>query len=209
MAASRGIGPRSHAPRAAGDSIRRCSRRRRAEARVVPDSALKQSRTLTLADLANVTWKPHRGARNLRFPYEAQPASGRAGLAGTWREFDAAVAQLGQALERDSMKRLAQAFDKIATIAASSPRPWNAASRPKATPRQADAEPGGRLAAVAAFRVTLALRVVLALGLVLVHGQFAAAGHALGSGFSSLSHHLRHDVQGAVQHPLRPVPGTR
>lgn len=57
------------------------------------------------------------------------------------------------------------------------------------------------------FRVALAAGVVLALGLMLVHGQFAAAGHTLGSGFSSLGHDLRHDVQGAVQHALRPVPG--
>jgi hypothetical protein len=59
------------------------------------------------------------------------------------------------------------------------------------------------------FRTMVALGVVLALGLVLIHGRFAAAGHVLGSGFSSLSHHLRHDVQGAVQHALRPAPGTR
>jgi hypothetical protein len=30
-----------------------------------------------------------------------------------------------------------------------------------------------------------------------------------GSGLSQLGHQLQHGVQGAVQHALRPVPGTR
>jgi excisionase family DNA binding protein len=85
--------------------------------RTLAEAAEEQSRALTLADLANVTWKPRPGARNLRFPDEVQSASGRPGPARTWREFDEAVAQLGQALEGDSMKRLAQAFERIATLA--------------------------------------------------------------------------------------------
>jgi hypothetical protein len=59
-------------------------------------------------------------------------------------------------------------------------------------------------------RATLAAGVVLALGIALLHSQFAGAKHSLsGSGLSTLGHTLRHDVQGAVQHALRPVPGTR
>jgi hypothetical protein len=59
-------------------------------------------------------------------------------------------------------------------------------------------------------RATLAAGVVLALGIALFHSQFAGAEHSLsGSGLSTLSHTLRHDVQRAVQHALRPVPGTR
>ena len=88
-----------------------------ARLRTLAEAAEEQSRALTLADLANVTWKPRPGARNLRFPYEVQSASGRPGPARTWRRFDEAVTQLGLALEGDSMKRLAQAFEQIATIA--------------------------------------------------------------------------------------------
>ena len=59
------------------------------------------------------------------------------------------------------------------------------------------------------FRVTLAAGVVLALGLALLHG-LPAAQHGLSvSGLSKLGHQLQHGVQGAVQHALRPVPGTR
>jgi hypothetical protein len=85
--------------------------------RTLAEAAEEQSRALTLADLANVTWKPRPGGRNLRFPFEVQSASGRPGPATTWSRFDEAVAQLGLALEGDSMKRLAQAFEQIATIA--------------------------------------------------------------------------------------------
>jgi hypothetical protein len=59
------------------------------------------------------------------------------------------------------------------------------------------------------FRVALAASVVLALGLALLHG-LPAAQHALsGPGLSKLGHELQHGVQGALQHALRPVPGTR
>lgn len=59
-------------------------------------------------------------------------------------------------------------------------------------------------------RATLAAGVVLALGIALLHSQFAGAEHSLsGPGLSTLGHTLRHDVQRAVQHALRPVPGTR
>lgn len=85
--------------------------------RTLSEAAEEQSRALTLADLANVTWKPRPGGRNLRFPWEVQSASGRPGPAKTWKQFDEAVAQLGLALEGDSMKRLAQAFEQIAAIA--------------------------------------------------------------------------------------------
>jgi hypothetical protein len=60
------------------------------------------------------------------------------------------------------------------------------------------------------FRVALAAGVVLALGVALLHGQLTGAEHSLsGSGLSTLSHNLQHQVQGAVQHALQPVPGTR
>ena len=60
------------------------------------------------------------------------------------------------------------------------------------------------------FRVTLAAGVVLALGIALVHGQLAGAQHTLSSsGLSSVSRQLQHSVQGAVQHALRPAPGTK
>ena len=88
-----------------------------ARLRTLAEAAEDQSRALMLAHLANVQWKPRPGASNLRFPYEVQPTSGRPGPTGTWREFDDAVKQLGTALEGESMKDIAQAFESIATLA--------------------------------------------------------------------------------------------
>ena len=60
------------------------------------------------------------------------------------------------------------------------------------------------------LRVTLAAGVVRAVGVALLHGQFASAQHTLsGSGLSGVGRQLQHSVQGAVQHALRPVPGTQ
>lgn len=85
--------------------------------RALADAAEEQSRALTLADLANVKWKPRPGARKLRFPYEVQPARSRPGPAPTWGRFDRAVKQLGLALEGDSIKSIAEAFAQISTLA--------------------------------------------------------------------------------------------
>ena len=88
-----------------------------ARLRTLAEAAEEQSRALMLAHLANVEWKPRPGASNLRFPYEVQPSSGRPGPPKTWREFDDAVKQLGLALEGESMKDIAQAFERIAALA--------------------------------------------------------------------------------------------
>ena len=85
--------------------------------RALAEAAEEQSRALTLADLANVKWKPRPGARKLRFPYEVQPAGGRPGPATTWGRFDRAVKQLGLALEGDSIKPIAEAFAQLSTLA--------------------------------------------------------------------------------------------
>jgi excisionase family DNA binding protein len=85
--------------------------------RRLAEAAEEESRALTLAHLANVAWKPRPGASKLSFPYEVRPARGRPGPVKTWRQFDNAVKQLGVALEGDSMKRLAEAFDRLASVA--------------------------------------------------------------------------------------------
>ena len=88
-----------------------------ARVRALAEAAEEQSRALMLAHLANVRWKPRPGASKLSFPYEVRPGSGRPGPAATWRQFDNAVKQLGLALEGDSMKQLAEAFERLASVA--------------------------------------------------------------------------------------------
>jgi excisionase family DNA binding protein len=88
-----------------------------ARLRTLAEAAEEESRALTLAHLANVSWKPRPGASKLSFPHEVRPASGRPGPAKAWRQFDDAVKQLGVALEGNSMRQLAEAFDRLASIA--------------------------------------------------------------------------------------------
>jgi hypothetical protein len=88
-----------------------------ARLRTLAEAAEEQSRALMLANLANVQWKPRPGASKLSFPYEVRPGSGRPGPPATWRRFDDAVKQLGLALEGDSMKQLAEAFERLASVA--------------------------------------------------------------------------------------------
>ncbi len=85
--------------------------------RTLADAAEEESRALTLADLANVRWKPRPGASKLRFPYEVQPASDRPGPPAIWAKFDRAVKQLGAALEGDSIKPIADAFAQLSALA--------------------------------------------------------------------------------------------
>ena len=85
--------------------------------RAFADAAEEESRALTLADLANVRWKPRPGASKLRFPYEVHPAGDRPGPPATWGKFDRAVRQLGVALEGDSIKPIAEAFARLSALA--------------------------------------------------------------------------------------------
>ena len=87
-----------------------------ARLRALAEAAEEESRALTLAHLAKVSWKPRPGAGGLSFPYEVRPAAGRPGRRAKWRQFDEAVKQLGIALEGNSMKRLAEAFDRLASV---------------------------------------------------------------------------------------------
>jgi hypothetical protein len=86
--------------------------------RTLSEAADEESRAMTLAHLANVDWKPRPGARRLAFPEEVRPGSDRPGPPKTWAEFDAAVEQFGLALEGDSMKKIANAFERISEVAA-------------------------------------------------------------------------------------------
>ena len=85
--------------------------------RTFADAAEEQSRALTLADLANVRWKPRPGARKLRFPCEVDPTGERPGPLTLWSKFDRAVKQLGVALEGDSIKPIAEAFARLSALA--------------------------------------------------------------------------------------------
>jgi hypothetical protein len=85
--------------------------------RTLAQAADRESRALRLADLANVTWHPRPGARNMRLAFEVEPASGRPGPKAVWGRFDRAVKQLGLALEGASIRALADAFEQLSSLA--------------------------------------------------------------------------------------------
>jgi len=85
--------------------------------RALGQAADRESRALRLADLANVTWNPRPGARNIRLAYEVEADSGRPGPKPVWARFDRAVDQLGIALEGQSIRALADAFEQLAALA--------------------------------------------------------------------------------------------
>jgi hypothetical protein len=85
--------------------------------RTLAQAAEHESRALTLADLANVTWKARRGASKLRLAYELDEQSARPGTRAEWAQFDKAIAGLGLALEGESITALAAAFSQVAAAA--------------------------------------------------------------------------------------------
>jgi hypothetical protein len=88
-----------------------------ARLRTLAQAADFESRALTLADLANVTWKARRGASKLRLAYELDEPGARPGPRAAWTQFDKAIADLGLALEGESITALADAFSRVAEVA--------------------------------------------------------------------------------------------
>jgi len=85
--------------------------------RALADAASNHSRALILADLANISWEPRPGARNVQLADGLEAASGRPGPKATWRRFDQGVKNIGLALEGDSIVGLAAAFSKLSEVA--------------------------------------------------------------------------------------------
>ncbi|MGO9794130.1 MAG: hypothetical protein ACLP8S_32825 [Solirubrobacteraceae bacterium] len=79
-------------------------------------AAEEEGRALTLADLANVPWRPVEGARTLKAPYELTNDHRRPGPPALWARFDDAITQLGLALESDSIATVADAFAELSTV---------------------------------------------------------------------------------------------
>jgi hypothetical protein len=88
-----------------------------ARMRALATAAEDEGRALTMAGWANIAWAPMAGARRLKMPAEIDPGSNRPGPPKLWARFDAAVGELGHALEGDSIDTLASAFGQLRDIA--------------------------------------------------------------------------------------------
>lgn len=69
------------------------------------------------AHSAGLMWRPIPGAERAEPPYELRPGTGRRGPADLWSRFDAAVAQLNQAIAGPSASAVADAFGEMSDSA--------------------------------------------------------------------------------------------
>lgn len=69
------------------------------------------------AHSAGLMWRPIPGAERAEPPYELRAGTGRRGPAALWARFDAAVAQLNQAIAGSSASAVADAFGEMSDSA--------------------------------------------------------------------------------------------
>jgi hypothetical protein len=86
--------------------------------RAIANAAEQEAAALRHADLVGLAHRPHPGARNMQLSHELRPgAQSRRGPAELWERFDAAVAELGEALEGVALSAIARAFGELSEAA--------------------------------------------------------------------------------------------
>ena len=86
--------------------------------RAIANAAEQEAAALRHADLLGLAHRPHPGARNMQLSHELRPgARSRRGPQELWEQFDAAVAELGEALEGVALSAIASAFAELSEIA--------------------------------------------------------------------------------------------
>ena len=86
--------------------------------RAIAKAAEQEAAALRHADLVGLAHRPRPGARNMQLSHELRPgARSRRGPEELWERFDAAVAELGEALEGVALSAIARAFGELSEIA--------------------------------------------------------------------------------------------
>jgi hypothetical protein len=85
--------------------------------RALSEAATDEQVAWEHAHAAGLLWRPIPGAEHAEPPYELRPGTGRRGPAELWSRFDAAVAQLNQAITGPDAATVADAFGDLAEIA--------------------------------------------------------------------------------------------
>jgi len=80
-------------------------------------AAKNEASALRLVDEAGISWSPRPGASKMQLPYELRPESGNRERSERWEALDDAWAELGRALEGDSMYLVSHTFDRVAIAA--------------------------------------------------------------------------------------------
>ena len=86
--------------------------------RAIAKAAEQEAAALRHADAVGLAHRPHPGARNMQLSHELRPgARSRRGPEDLWARFDAAVAELGEALEGVALSAIARAFGELSEVA--------------------------------------------------------------------------------------------
>ncbi|MHB8696163.1 MAG: hypothetical protein ACYDHH_33545 [Solirubrobacteraceae bacterium] len=86
--------------------------------RAIANAAEQEAAAQRHADQLELGKRPHRGARNMQLSYELRPgATSRRGPRELWERFDAAVDELGEALEGVALSATARAYGELSDVA--------------------------------------------------------------------------------------------
>lgn len=86
--------------------------------RAIAKAAEQEAAALRHADQMGLAFRPHPGARNMQLSHELRPGGrSRRGPQELWDRFDAAVAELGEALEGVALSAVARAFGDLSGVA--------------------------------------------------------------------------------------------
>jgi hypothetical protein len=106
--------------------------------RGIANAAEQEAAALRHADQLGLAHRPHPGARNMQLSHELRPgARSRRGPIDLWERFDAAVAELGEALEGVALSAIARAFGALSDVARELATEIERLDRPAAARRRA------------------------------------------------------------------------
>jgi hypothetical protein len=84
--------------------------------RGLAEAAAREQLAWENAHAVGLQWRPVPGAESAQPPYELLPGTGRRGPEDLWARFDAAVAELNQAITGSSADKVAAAFGGLADV---------------------------------------------------------------------------------------------
>jgi hypothetical protein len=85
--------------------------------RAIASAAEQEAAAFRTADAAELAWPPLPAAREMNLSYELRRGGTRHGSLELWERFDAAVGELGAALEGVALSAIARAFTNLADVA--------------------------------------------------------------------------------------------
>lgn len=85
--------------------------------RAIASAAEQEAAAFRTADAAGLAWPPLPDAREMNLSYELRRGGTRPGSVELWQRFEAAVGELGAALEGVALSAIARAFTNLGSVA--------------------------------------------------------------------------------------------